>query len=102
MNGTRNKKIITNIIVVYILIISSFIGIISFDGIIEIDKVSASGIIIVDCNGQGNYTKIQDAIDNAKSEDSIYVLDGAYIYQNLEYIISQYLKSFYQGYAHTN
>ena len=36
------------------------------------------GIIIVDCNGNGDYTKIQDAIDNASINDSIQVWDGVY------------------------
>ena len=38
--------------------------------------------IIVDVNFGGNYTKIQHAIDNASSGDTIYVLPGTY-YENI-------------------
>ena len=82
MSGIYYKKIITNIIIIYFLITSSFIALISFDGIFKINNISASGIIIVDCNGHGNYTKIQDAIDNASTGDTIYVWEGVY-YENI-------------------
>jgi parallel beta-helix repeat protein len=71
-----------NIFIIFILVSTGFIRIESFEGIIEIDSVSASGIIIVDCNGQGNYTKIQSAIDNTSAGVTINVWSGIY-YENV-------------------
>ena len=52
-----------------------------FDEIIEIDPVKGNNIY-VDINGNGNYEKIQDAINASKSGDTIYVWDGVY-YENV-------------------
>ncbi len=47
------------------------------------EKINRSrGTIIVDCNGNGNYTKIQDAINVAKPGYTIHVWEGTY-YENL-------------------
>ncbi len=63
------------------IIIGAFIGFIFFE--MEINEVSASnGNIIVDCKGNGNYTTIQEAIDNASNGDTIYVWAGTY-YENV-------------------
>ena len=35
-------------------------------------------ILYVGGNGSGNYTKIQDAVDNASSGDTIFVYNGTY------------------------
>jgi hypothetical protein len=78
MSGTGIKNILMNVVIIYILITSGVIGIISFDKSVGIYTVNVSGIIIVDVNGHGNYTKIQNAIDNASSGDAIYVWAGTY------------------------
>lgn len=43
---------------------------------------NASNIIYVDDDGAADYTKIQDAIDNANQGDTIFVYDGIY-YENV-------------------
>ena len=43
---------------------------------------SRGNIWIVDVNGSGNFTKIQDAIDNASDGDVILVYNGTY-YENI-------------------
>ncbi len=68
--------------IVFVLIISGLIGFFIFERIINIENVSAKNIIIVDCNGNGNYTTIQDAINNASNGDTIYVWSGIY-YENI-------------------
>jgi len=44
----------------------------------ETDDTVRAGAIIVDVNGAGNYTTIQEAVDNAKPGDTIYVKPGSY------------------------
>ncbi len=59
------------------LISSGLIGICILDWPDYENGVEGS-IIIVDDDGFGHYTKIQDAIDNATNGDTIYVMDGYY------------------------
>lgn len=83
------KKIIKNTIV--IITVLSLIGIIIFP-IISIENIYATSniklnsfpfnpnwnVLYVGGNGPGNYTKIQDAIDNSSNGDLIFVYNGIY------------------------
>ena len=44
----------------------------------EAASISKGNIITVDKNGDGDYTTIQEAINNAKSGSTIYVKNGKY------------------------
>jgi parallel beta-helix repeat protein len=59
---------------IFIVGIIAFLLIISFSGCIE----DESRIIYVDYRGEADYTKIQNAIDNASEGDSVYVRNGTY------------------------
>jgi len=62
---------------VEMLIASAFVGVFVFSG----DEAAAGGRgddIIVDINGNGDYTGIQDAIDGSKDGDTIRVWAGTY------------------------
>ncbi len=82
MSGNKLRMGAISAYIVFVLIISGLIGFFIFEKIINIDNVTAKNIIIVDCNGNGNYTTIQDAINNASNGDIIYVWAGVY-YENL-------------------
>ncbi len=80
------------IIFICTFLLSSILGVVvedpSFAGV-GVEQTINSGksvrsrsIIIVDCNGSGDYTKIQDAVDNASIGDSIIVWEGIY-YENI-------------------
>lgn len=56
----------------------------------ETIKKSESSVFFVGGNGTGNYTKIQDAIDNATNGDTIFVFSGIY-YENIVIDKSIYL-----------
>jgi parallel beta-helix repeat protein len=45
-------------------------------------KISSNRIIYVDDDGTADYTKIQDAIDNASDGDTVFVYNGTY-YENI-------------------
>jgi parallel beta-helix repeat protein len=63
-----------------ILLISS--GVLSVSGTVLVRKTSNplfnGNILYVGGTGEGNYTKIQDAIDNASDGDIIFVFNGTY------------------------
>ena len=75
-NSLRKNQVISTIST-WILIGSIFFYFIMLPGITNIKSVSAS-IIIVDSKGNGNYTTIQTAINNANTGDIICVWDGIY------------------------
>jgi len=45
----------------------------------SIKPLSSGNILYVGGNGTGNYSKIQDAIDNASDGDTVYVYNGTYV-----------------------
>ncbi len=64
------------------LITVGFVGLIFFEE--KIDDVSVlAETFYVDINGNGNFTSIQDAINNASSGSTIYIWAGTY-YENLK------------------
>ena len=67
--------------VVFLIITTGFLGFLVFEGVVDEFSVKAESII-VDCNGDGNYTTIQEAINNASTGDTIYVWSGTY-YENI-------------------
>ena len=77
MSGNYVKNRIKIMFLIFALISLGFFGIFVFEGVFHIGGVEAVSII-VDSNGQGDYTRIQDAIDNASIGDSIYIRNGIY------------------------
>jgi nitrous oxidase accessory protein len=67
------KKRIVTILVIILLMFSSLVI------VFPVEAVKISGnTFYVGGNGPGNYSKIQDAIDNASDGDTIYVYSGFY------------------------
>ena len=61
------------------LVTTGFIGFISIDTpLTNMSSMAANNSYVVDINGNGNFTTIQAAIDNASSGDIIYVWSGYY------------------------
>ncbi|MBU1940764.1 MAG: right-handed parallel beta-helix repeat-containing protein [Candidatus Thermoplasmatota archaeon] len=69
------KKLIGIIIILQLLLTSIAVGT-TFDVLCQ--KTTYKGTLYVGGAGPGNYTKIQDAIDNATTGDTIYVYNGIY------------------------
>ncbi len=70
----KNKSIIG--ITILILLLSGL------NPITSSDKITSNNIIYVDDDGGADYTKIQDAINNASDGDTIFVYNGTY-YENI-------------------
>ena len=64
--------------------VTAELGIYQSDWSNEINLLTFPDNIIVDCNGNGNYTNIQDAIYAANDGDSISVNEGTY-YENINF-----------------
>ncbi|MCK5112952.1 MAG: hypothetical protein KAQ84_05355, partial [Thermoplasmatales archaeon] len=74
-------KHIIPILVILLLLSSGFVGIsYSIDDIEQstIQTFYDGNTLYVGGSGSGNYTQIQDAIDNASDGDTIYVFSGVY------------------------
>jgi len=76
------KKGLISVYLVFLLITTGFIGIMVFEGLIDEGGGDATTTRYVGGSGPGNYTKIQDAINNATSGDTIRVYSGTY-YENV-------------------
>jgi len=66
----KNRSIIW--VIILLLLLSSSISIASSY------ELSSNDFIYVDDDGTADYTKIQDAIDNASDFDTIFVFSGTY------------------------
>jgi parallel beta-helix repeat protein len=74
----KTKKSLISLYVLFLITTTGMIGFFVYEGTFNNGNVSAPKTIIVDSNGQGNYTDIQTAIDNAEDGDTIYVWAGYY------------------------
>ncbi|MCK5112769.1 MAG: right-handed parallel beta-helix repeat-containing protein, partial [Thermoplasmatales archaeon] len=82
----RKKKVkrIIPILVILLLLSSGFVGVsvIPSSGTNVVKKTSTvsfdGNTLYVGGSGSGNYTKIQDAIDNASEGDTVFVFSGTY------------------------
>jgi parallel beta-helix repeat protein len=81
MVGDRLKSRGMNLYLVYCLISVGFIGLFTIDGIVPNGSVEAKKII-VDCNHNGDYSTIQNAVNTASDGDIVIVRSGTY-YENI-------------------
>ena len=70
-------KFILSIYFIFLLITTCFFGMVILDKTTDYTSAGAK-IIYVDAAGNGNYTTIQAAVDNATSGDTISVANGTY------------------------
>jgi parallel beta-helix repeat protein len=63
--------------IIFSFITLGFVGVLTFQGILDIDGVKATNITVAK-GGGGDYITIQAAIDNAIDGDTIYVWEGIY------------------------
>lgn len=67
-----------SILSVFIIVTTGFIGLFVIEGLTELGVSVEAKTITVDVGGNGNYTTIQSAIDNASDGDTIHVWAGTY------------------------
>ena len=79
MHRSIIEKSLVSTFIVIALVTSGFIGILVFEGMVEEGGVEAVTILYVGGSGLGNYSKIQDAINDANPGDTIRVYAGTYI-----------------------
>ena len=77
MSGNELQDRVTNLLIILLLVFTGFFSILIVDSSIDISGARAQ-TIIVDCNGGGNFFKIQEAIENASAGDTIIVKAGEY------------------------
>jgi len=79
-----NRVVVVGII--FLFVASSVIPIYGFN-IEQLNILSSDGnTLYVGGSGEGNYTKIQDAIDNASNGDTVFVYSGTY-YENVDLML---------------
>ncbi len=79
-----NSKIIEKTLVLGILILMAGAGVVSainVDSITDIQPLNLGNWLYVGGNGTGNYSNIQEAIDNASGGDTVFVYDDMSPYQ---------------------
>ena len=79
-NNIVRKGLVLGIILLFVG--ASVVQGISFNVSKELKIEKSRGTLYVGGSGPGNYTKIQDAIDNASSRDTVFVYSGTY-YENV-------------------
>jgi parallel beta-helix repeat protein len=90
MLQNSKKNVLFSGFIVFYFIALGLIGIFVFEGLLNTENVLGA-TIFVDKNGNGDYSTIQEAIDNATAGDTIRVWDGVYnetleIYFNIKLI----------------
>jgi len=84
--GGNNTRIEKSLAVAVILLFFSM-SVIPSTGTTDVKQIAMPTVkgdtLYVGGNGTGNYTKIQDAIDNASKGDTVYVYNGTY-YENVK------------------
>jgi len=80
MGGKHQMKHLIPIMVILLVVSSSFVGV-SYD-VEKTTQIYEGKILYVGGNGPGNYTKIQNAINDSSDGDTIFVYSGTY-FENL-------------------
>ena len=78
MLSSGSIKCVLSVYLVIALITGVFIGLLLYEGVTDEGGVEAATTIIVDINGDGDYTSIQSAVNSASAGDTIRVYDGTY------------------------
>ena len=76
--SSKIRKRILSIYIIFTLITLGFVGILVFEGVVNKGGVEAAITLYVGGSGPGNWSKIQDAIDNSTDGDTILVYAGIY------------------------
>ncbi len=77
--GPSLRKQVLAFVIAGIIILTGFLGVINFG----LEVASASTTLYVGGEGAGNYTSIQDAINDSSDGDTIFVFNGTY-YENIQ------------------
>lgn len=74
----RVKSALASLLLIFSLMTTGFLGFIIFEAGRDHGSVEAAKVIYVDSAGGGEYTTIQEAIENASTGDTIIVANGTY------------------------